>query len=384
VALSIEDVTSALSSVMDPELRAPITTLDMVGDISVSDSSLAVEIRLTIVGCPAADTIERDVRQALSGVAGERSVELTVGVMTTDQRTSLITRLRNGKSPTNPFTPDSLTRVIAVTSGKGGVGKSSITVNLAAAVSRQGFSVGIIDADVFGFSIPGLLGIPALQPTRIDDMMLPPVAHDIKVLSIGMFLGSDQAVACGDHCSIAPWSNFSPTPTLATLTSSFSICPREPGTLPSRWANFFPHAEILVVTTPQPSASDVAWRSGDVARQTGQTVLGVIENMSGVTLADGTTLDVFGSGGGQAVAERLKVPLLGSLPLSQSLREAGDRGVPLVISEPGNAVSNQLHDIASAIVQGGKSKVGVNAPCLVWSRDSETLPGNKARHGGAP
>jgi len=194
VALSIEDVTSALSSVMDPELRAPITTLDMVGDISVSDSSLAVEIRLTIVGCPAADTIERDVRQALSGVAGERSVELTVGVMTTDQRTSLITRLRKGKSPTNPFTPDSLTRVIAVTSGKGGVGKSSITVNLAAAVSRQGFSVGIIDADVL-VSIPGLLGIPALQPTRIDDMMLPPVAHDIKVLSIGMFLGSDQAVA---------------------------------------------------------------------------------------------------------------------------------------------------------------------------------------------
>ena len=362
MALSIEDVTSALSSVMDPELRAPITTLDMVGDISVSDSSLAVEIRLTIVGCPAADTIERDVRQALSGVAGERSVELTVGVMTTDQRTSLITRLRNGKSPTNPFTPDSLTRVIAVTSGKGGVGKSSITVNLAAAVSRQGFSVGIIDADVFGFSIPGLLGIPALQPTRIDDMMLPPVAHDIKVLSIGMFLGSDQAVAWRGPLLHRTLEQFLTDSYFGDLDFLFLDLPPGTGDIAISVGQLLPHAEILVVTTPQPSASDVAWRSGDVARQTGQTVLGVIENMSGVTLADGTTLDVFGSGGGQAVAERLKVPLLGSLPLSQSLREAGDSGVPLVISEPGNAVSNQLHDIASAIVQGGKSKVGVKLP----------------------
>ena len=362
MALSIEDVTSALSSVMDPELRAPITTLDMVGDIAVSDSSLAVEIRLTIVGCPAADTIERDVRQALSGVAGERSVELTVGVMTTDQRTSLITRLRNGKSPTNPFTPDSLTRVIAVTSGKGGVGKSSITVNLAAAVSRQGFSVGIIDADVFGFSIPGLLGIPALQPTRIDDMMLPPVAHDIKVLSIGMFLGSDQAVAWRGPLLHRTLEQFLTDSYFGDLDFLFLDLPPGTGDIAISVGQLLPHAEILVVTTPQPSASDVAWRSGDVARQTGQTVLGVIENMSGVTLADGTTLDVFGSGGGQAVAERLKVPLLGSLPLSQSLREAGDSGVPLVISEPGNAVSNQLHDIASAIVQGGKSKVGVKLP----------------------
>ena len=362
MALSIEDVTSALSSVMDPELRAPITTLDMVGDISVSDSSLAVEIRLTIVGCPAADTIERDVRQALSGVAGERSVELTVGVMTTDQRTSLITRLRNGKSPTNPFTPDSLTRVIAVTSGKGGVGKSSITVNLAAAVSRQGFSVGIIDADVFGFSIPGLLGIPALQPTRIDDMMLPPVAHDIKVLSIGMFLGSEQAVAWRGPLLHRTLEQFLTDSYFGDLDFLFLDLPPGTGDIAISVGQLLPHAEILVVTTPQPSASDVAWRSGDVARQTGQTVLGVIENMSGVTLADGTRLDVFGSGGGQAVAERLKVPLLGSLPLSQSLREAGDSGVPLVISEPGNAVSNQLHDIASAIVQGGKSKVGVKLP----------------------
>ena len=362
MALTIENVTSALSGVLDPELRAPITQLDMVGDISISDSALAVEIRLTIVGCPAADTIEADTRSALESVAGNRTLELTLGVMTPEQRKNLIERLRKGKAPTNPFTPDSLTRVIAVTSGKGGVGKSSVTVNLAAAVSQQGFRVGIIDADVFGFSIPGLLGIPSLQPTRIDDMMLPPVAHDIKVLSIGMFLGSEQAVAWRGPLLHRTLEQFLTDSYFGDLDFLFLDLPPGTGDIAISVGQLLPHAEILVVTTPQPSASDVAWRSGDVARQTGQTVLGVIENMSGVTLADGTRLDVFGSGGGQAVAERLKVPLLGSLPLSQSLREAGDRGVPLVISEPGNAVSNQLHDIASAIVQGGKSKVGVKLP----------------------
>ncbi len=222
--------------------------------------------------------------------------------------------------------------------------------------------MGIIDADVFGFSIPGLLGIPSLQPTRIDDMMLPPVAHDIKVLSIGMFLGSDQAVAWRGPLLHRTLEQFLTDSYFGDLDFLFLDLPPGTGDIAISVGQLLPHAEILVVTTPQPSASDVAWRSGDVARQTGQTVLGVIENMSGVTLADGTTLDVFGSGGGQAVAERLKVPLLGSLPLSQSLREAGDSGVPLVISEPGNAVSNQLHDIASAIVQGGKSKVGVKLP----------------------
>ena len=362
MALTIENVTSALSGVLDPELRAPITQLDMVGDISISDSALAVEIRLTIVGCPAADTIEADTRSALESVAGNRTLELTLGVMTPEQRKNLIERLRKGKAPTNPFTPDSLTRVIAVSSGKGGVGKSSVTVNLAAAVSQQGFRVGIIDADVFGFSIPGLMGIPSLQPTRIDDMMLPPVAHDIKVLSIGMFLGSEQAVAWRGPLLHRTLEQFLTDSYFGDLDFLFLDLPPGTGDVAISVGQLLPHAEILVVTTPQPSASDVAWRSGDVARQTGQTVLGVIENMSGVTLADGTRLDVFGSGGGQAVAERLKVPLLGSLPLSQSLREAGDRGVPLVNSEPGNAVSNQLHDIASAIVQGGKSKVGVKLP----------------------
>ena len=362
MALTIENVTSALSGVLDPELRAPITQLDMVGDISISDSALAVEIRLTIVGCPAADTIEADTRSALESVAGNRTLELTLGVMTPEQRKNLIERLRKGKAPANPFTSDSLTRVIAVSSGKGGVGKSSVTVNLAAAVSQQGFRVGIIDADVFGFSIPGLLGIPSLQPTQIDDMMLPPVAHDIKVLSIGMFLGSEQAVAWRGPLLHRTLEQFLTDSYFGDLDFLFLDLPPGTGDIAISVGQLLPHAEILVVTTPQPSASDVAWRSGDVARQTGQTVLGVIENMSGVSLADGTRLDVFGSGGGQAVAERLKVPLLGSLPLSQSLREAGDRGVPLVISEPGNAVSNQLHDIASAIVQGGKSKVGVKLP----------------------
>ena len=362
MALTIENVTSALSGVLDPELRAPITQLDMVGDISISDSALAVEIRLTIVGCPAADTIEADTRSALESVAGNRIVELSLGVMTPEQRKNLIEGLRKGKAPTNPFTRDSLTRVIAVTSGKGGVGKSSVTVNLAAAVSQQGFRVGIIDADVFGFSIPGLLGIPSLQPTRIDDMMLPPVAHDIKVLSIGMFLGSEQAVAWRGPLLHRTLEQFLTDSYFGDLDFLFLDLPPGTGDMAISVGQLLPHAEILVVTTPQPSASDVAWRSGDVARQTGQRVVGVIENMSGVTLADGTGLDVFGSGGGQEVADRLKVPLLGSLPLSPSLREAGDEGTPLVIADPDNAVSKLLREIAQKIVRSGPSKVGKKLP----------------------
>jgi ATP-binding protein involved in chromosome partitioning len=362
MALTHADVVSALSGVQDPELRSPITELDMVGDITVSDSSLAVQINLTIVGCPAADTIEADTRRALLTVVGERTLDLTIGVMGPQQRADLISRLRKGKAPSNPFTPDSLTRVIAVTSGKGGVGKSSITANLAAAVSQQGFRVGIIDADVFGFSIPGLLGIPSLQPTRIDDMMLPPLGHDIKVLSIGMFVGTEQAVAWRGPLLHRTLEQFLTDSYFGDLDFLFLDLPPGTGDIAISVGQLLPHAEVLVVTTPQHSASDVAWRSGDVARQTGQKVLGVIENMSAVTLPDGTTLDIFGSGGGHEVATRLGVPLLGSIPLSPALREAGDAGIPLVIGAPGDTVSQRVIEIAHAIVTSGDSKVGVKLP----------------------
>lgn len=362
MALSTDQVTSALAGVTDPELRAPLTELDMVGEVTITDDELSVEILLTIVGCPAADRIERDTRAALEAVMDGRQLNLTVGVMSPQQRSALITRLREGKPAANPFTPDSLTRVIAVTSGKGGVGKSSLTVNLAAAVSKEGFSVGIIDADVFGFSIPGLLGIDATQPTRIDDMMLPPIAHDIKVLSIGMFIGSNQAVAWRGPLLHRTLEQFLTDSYFGDLDFLFLDLPPGTGDIAISVGQLLPHAEILVITTPQPSASDVAWRSGDVARQTGQTVLGVIENMSSTVGPNGETLDFFGEGGGEMVANKLGVPLLGSVPLSAHLRQAGDDGTPLVISQPQDPLVETLTSLARAIVRSGPSKAGKGLP----------------------
>jgi len=362
VAVSIETIHQALSTVIDPELRAPITELDMVESVDVSDTAVTVSVLLTIVGCPAAATIERDVRQALESASEGLTVELSMGVMSPERREGLITRLLSKTKTHRAFTPGSLTRVIAITSGKGGVGKSSITVNLAAAVSKQGFRVGIIDADVFGFSIPGLVGLQGSTPTRIDDMILPPVAFDMKVLSIGMFLESDQAVAWRGPLLHRTLEQFLTEAYFGDLDFLFLDLPPGTGDIAISVGQLLPHAEIVVVTTPQKSAADVAWRSGDVARQTGQKVLGVIENMSATTLPDGSVLDVFGSGGGDETATRLGVSLIGSVPLSPELREAGDAGVPLVLSDPDLPTAREIARVAEAIVRGGESLAGKKLP----------------------
>ena len=355
-------VYDALAGVMDPELRRPITELGMVEAVSVDDESITATVLLTIVGCPAADVIERSVRGALEAVAEGRTVSLTIGVMSSEQRGALISQLTAGKSGGNPFTADALTRVIAVTSGKGGVGKSSVTANLAAHTAAMGFRVGIIDADVFGFSIPGLLGIEGIKPTRIDALMLPPVAHAMKVISIGMFVNPDQAVAWRGPLLHRTIEQFLTDVHFGDLDFLFLDLPPGTGDVALSVGQLLPHAEVVVVTTPQAAAAEVAWRSAEVAKQTGQSVLGVIENMTATTLPDGTVLDVFGSGGGAATAHRLGVPVLGSVPLSRALREAGDEGVPLVISHPEDPAAMVLQAIAQAIITGGTSKVGVNLP----------------------
>ena len=356
MAVSVETITAALATVIDPELRAPITELDMVDRIEVSPSVVSVSVVLTIVGCPAAQAIERDVRQALESAAPGREIDLSMGVMSPERREGLITRLRSSSTTRRAFTPDSLTRVIAVTSGKGGVGKSSVTINLAAAVAQQGFRVGVIDADVFGFSIPGLVGLQGVTPTRLDDMILPPVAFDLKILSIGMFLEKDQAVAWRGPLLHRTLEQFLTEAYFGDLDFLFLDLPPGTGDIAISVGQLLPQAEIIVVTTPQKSAADVAWRSGDVARQTGQKVLGVIENMSATTLADGTVLDVFGSGGGQETASRLGVPLMGHVPLSPALRKAGDAGTPLVLSSSDSPAAREIQSIASAIIRGGESR----------------------------
>jgi len=353
-------VRAALDGVIDPEIRRPITQLDMVDYVTVTDQTIDVGISLTIVGCPASDRIEADVTHAVTAIAGDKAVSVTLGVMDQSRRQALIRRLRGEK--TMPFGPGTLTRIIAVTSGKGGVGKSTVTANLAAIVAKRGFATGIIDADVFGFSIPGLLGIEGATPTRIDDMMLPPIGHDIKAISIGMFVPPHQAVSWRGPMLHRTLTQFLTDVHFGDLDFLFIDLPPGTGDIAISLGQTLPHSEVLVVTTPQVAAADVAERSGLVAKQVGQKIIGVVETMSAGTLPDGTPLDLFGDGGGKEVATRLEVPLLGSVPLSVVLREGGDTGIPVSLSHPEDPATIVLEQIADTLIRSGKSRVGMSLP----------------------
>ncbi|MBT2498916.1 Mrp/NBP35 family ATP-binding protein [Agromyces sp. ISL-38] len=361
-------VHAALTGVIDPEIRKPVTELDMVESVTAGDDGrVHVVIRLTIVGCPASDRIERDVRQAAESVAGSGMADVTLTVMTPEQRAALTERLRGGRAARgNPFGPGSLTRVIAITSGKGGVGKSTITANLAVALAARGLSVGLVDADVHGFSIPGLLGLVdeagvAARPTRVDEMILPPVAHGVKVISIGMFVepsepggrASSVAVAWRGPMLHRTLNQFLTDVYFGDLDVLLVDLPPGTGDVAISLGQLLPNAEVVVVTTPQPAAADVAERSGVVARQTGQRIVGVVENMAGFVQPGGEVLDLFGSGGGALVAERLSegqtapVPLIASVPLSIALRQGGDAGTPVVIAAPDDPAARAIEHIAA-------------------------------------
>jgi ATP-binding protein involved in chromosome partitioning len=344
----------ALATVIDPEIRRPITELDMVGAIEVVGSSARVTIKLTIVGCPAADRIERDVDAALAAVPGIEKAVVTVTVMTKDERDALTAKLRNGRPKTLQFGPDSLTRIYAITSGKGGVGKSTVTANLGVALAARGLRVGIVDADVFGFSIPGILGIAGSKPTQVNDMILPPLAHDVKVISIGMFVEGSTAVSWRGPMLHRTIQQFLTDVYFGDLDILLLDLPPGTGDVAISIGQLLPQAEVIVVTTPQAAAADVAERSALVARQTGQRVIGVIENMAGFPGPDGTVIDVFGSGGGADAAARLStpdepVPLLASIPLSIALREGGDAGEPIVLSNPSDPAATAILDIADKL-----------------------------------
>lgn len=369
-----DQVHAAVSAVTDPELRRPIGDLDMVRGVELDGSTARVSIVLTIVGCPAAQRIEQDVREAAAAVPGVTAVAVEVGVMTPDERRALTERLRAGRPARQmPFGPDALTRVILVTSGKGGVGKSTVTANLAVALAQQGLRVGLVDADVHGFSIPGLLGIaPGTQPTRIDDLMLPPVAHEVKTVSIGMFLREGESVVAWRgpmlHRTV---QQFLTDVFFGDLDVLLIDMPPGTGDIAISIGQILPHAEVLVVTTPQPAASEVAIRSGLVARRTGQRVIGVVENMTPYTLPDGTVIDLFGAGGGAAVAQALsaphegepgRVPLLASIPLSPALRQGGDAGRPVVLDQPEDAAASAIIQLARTIAHGGRGLAGRPLP----------------------
>ncbi|MHB1171368.1 MAG: P-loop NTPase [Lacisediminihabitans sp.] len=353
------DVRQALTRVIDPEIRKPITELDMVGPVSVTDAGKAsVAIKLTIVGCPAATAIESDVRRAVASVPGITAVAVDVTIMTKAERDALTAKLRNGRPKTLQFGPDSLTSIYAITSGKGGVGKSTITANLAVALAARGLAAGIVDADVFGFSIPGILGIAGAKPTQVNDMILPPVAHGVKVISIGMFVEGNTAVSWRGPMLHRTIQQFLTDVYFGDLDILLLDLPPGTGDVAISIGQLLPQAEVIVVTTPQAAAAEVAERSGLLARQTGQKVIGVIENMAGLAQPDGSTLELFGSGGGAATANRLGVPVLASIPLSVALREGGDAGAPVILSDPADPASVAIASVAAQLAGRGRGLAG--------------------------
>jgi ATP-binding protein involved in chromosome partitioning len=360
------DVRVALASVNDPEIGKPITDLGMVESVSVSDGgAVRVSVLLTVAGCPMKDRLTRDVTAAVEGLAGVTSVAVHLGVMTDAQRGELRTLLR-GDAPANeiPFAqPGSRTRVYAVASGKGGVGKSSVTVNLAAALAQKGLSVGVVDADIYGFSVPRMLGVTG-KPTQVDQMIMPPVAHGVKVISIGMFTPGNTAVVWRGPMLHRALQQFLADVFWGDLDVLLMDLPPGTGDIAISVAQLVPSAELLLVTTPQLAAREVAERAGSIALQTHQQIVGVVENMSWLDMPDGSRMELFGSGGGQAVADSLaastgtRVPLLGQIPIDQTVREGGDAGAPVVLSTPDSPAAVALLSIADVLAARQRSLVG--------------------------
>ena len=361
MSVTVEAVRAALATVKDPEIRRPITELDMVADLSVDGSGVVgFTLLLTIAGCPMRETLVNDVTAAVRGVPGVSDLRLQLGVMTDEQRTALREKLRGGPGKEIQFSrPDSRTRVYAIASGKGGVGKSTVTVNLAAALAAQGLAVGVVDADVYGFSVPRMLGVTG-RPTRVGDMILPPVAHGVKVISVGMFVDGNTPVVWRGPMLHRALQQFLADVYWGDLDVLLLDLPPGTGDIAISTAQLVPTAEIVVVTTPQAAAAEVAERAGAIVGQTRQRIAGVVENMSAMVLPDGSRLELFGSGGGESVAASLSrltgttVPLLGQIPLEVGLRTAGDAGTPLVLGEESSPAAEALRAVAATL--GEKSK----------------------------
>ena len=364
-ALTIDAVREALTTVIDPEIRRNIVDLDMVSDIAVDGGTVTVTVLLTISGCPLKDTITRDTEAAVGRLEGVTEVVVELGTMTPEQRTAMREKLQGpGGTREVPFAkPESLTKVYAVASGKGGVGKSSVTANLAAALAAKGLRVGLVDADIYGFSIPTMLGLSG-QPTRVDDMIIPQVAHDVKVMSIGMFVPGNQAVVWRGPMLHRALQQFLTDVFWGDLDILLLDLPPGTGDIAISVAQLLPNSELLVITTPQQASAQVAERAGAIATQTNQPIAGVIENMSWMELPDGTRMDVFGTGGGQTVAENLaattntEVELLTQIPLDTLVREGSDAGTPVVLARPDSPAAQAFDSLAERLAQRSRGLSG--------------------------
>jgi ATP-binding protein involved in chromosome partitioning len=378
----LQQVHAALATVNDPEIRRPITDLGMVESVDVDDAgAVTVRVLLTVSGCPLKETITRDVTAAVGKVPGVSAVRLDLGVMSNEQRAGLQEKLRGGQPQKEiPFSrPGSLTKVYAVASGKGGVGKSSVTVNLAVAMAGQGLRVGIVDADIYGHSVPAMLGVGDVRPTQVEDMIMPVPTRpssfstgEISVISIGMLKPRrDQVVAWRgpmlDRALVQMLSDVY----WGDLDALLLDLPPGTGDIAISLGQHLPNAEVVVVTTPQEAAAEVAERAGTMASMMHQRVVGVVENMSFLPCPHCAEsgvehrLEVFGSGGGRRVAQTLSqrfgydVPVLGEVPLDLSLREGGDTGRPIVDSHPDSPAAQALAGVAKALVGRGRGLAGM-------------------------
>ena len=356
---SRDEIFRALEQVIDPELRKPVTDLDMVRSVEISGGDVVVTIALTIAGCPLRSSFEDQVGRHVGAVPGVERVALRFDVMSPEEKQALTTKLRGGVTErTKGISLDASTRVLAVCSGKGGVGKSTLSANLAVAFSRLGQRTGILDADVYGHSIPHLLGIHQ-KPVLVEKMIVPPVAYDLKLMSIGFFLDDNQPVMWRGPMLHRALEQFLSDVHWGELDMLVVDMPPGTGDVSISLGQLLPRAEVVVVTTPQRAAQEVASRAATMAQKTNMRLVGVIENMSG---------DVFGMGGGEELALQLGLPLLGRIPLDSALRVWGDRGEPLVSAEPESDSAREITRIAEELISLKRERgVGIVKPLTVLS-----------------
>jgi ATP-binding protein involved in chromosome partitioning len=357
-----DEVYSALSQVQDPEIHRPITELDMVPDVAIDDDGVVtVSVLLTVPGCPLKDRITKDVTAAVSPLPGVSRVVVDLGVMSEQQRGAMVTRLRGGQEPAKRVAfwgDDSTTRVLAVASGKGGVGKSSVTVNLAAALAAQGHRVAVVDCDIYGFSVPRMLGATG-RPVGFNGMILPLEAHGVRVISIGFFIEADKPVMWRGPMLHRAVQQFLTDVHWGEVDYVLADLPPGTGDVSISLAQMLPGAEMLLVTTPQEAAERVAVLAGKFALANHMKVAGVVENMSYFVCPDcDERHEIFGRGGGEQLAADLGAPLLGRIPIDPRLREGADNGKPLVVSDPDAPASQELLKVAAALPPRPRSLVG--------------------------
>jgi ATP-binding protein involved in chromosome partitioning len=378
--VSEEQVRQALRNVLDPEIGRPIEDIGMLSGIHVDDGNVRVDVLITIEGCPLKDRITSDVTQALAPLHGVRSIDVSLSPMSEQQRAELVSKLRGGAAPQQQrtFFTDGETSVIAVASGKGGVGKSSVTVNLACALAADGYRVGILDADVWGFSVPRMMGVSG-QPVGFNEMILPLESHGVKVISMGFFVPEETPVIWRGPMLHKAIEQFLGDVYWGDL--EFLLCDLPPGTgdVSISLASFLPGASMLVVTTPQEAARKVAERAGKMAERTQLRPIGVIENMSWFVCPHcGERERIFGEGGGQEAADTLGVSLLAQVPLVPDVRHGGDVGAPIVVTDPDSPAGEALRAAGRELARATRSKVG--RPLPLMARPGAVVAGGHHGH----